>query len=133
MADSVSQWVWSGFYAHDDIGQMIDDIVDDDCDVDELKSLIGPRLGEKQTAERSWPGSTDCDRLDKVFYCLHECAIEGCGVMIAFGDLADDEARSVQVGQLVADALRQAHFQVQWDGSTQTRINLSVFDWSSPT
>ncbi len=37
VADSIIQWVWSGFYRHDDIGQMIHDIVDDDGDVDESR------------------------------------------------------------------------------------------------
>lgn len=173
VADSIAQWVWSGFYTRDDIEQMMDDIVDDDCDVDALRSLIGPKLREKQKAERSWPALTDCDRLDKVFYDLHErgiCAlanagytksdgyadvadavadapdghytgycfyhgqdveraIEGHGVMLAFGDLGDDDARGMEVGQAVAEALRQAGFQVDWDGSMQTRINLPVFDW----
>ena len=173
VADSVRQWVWSGFYTHSDIEQMIADIVDDDCDVDELKSLIGPRLREKQRVERQWPAHTDCDRLDQVFHDLHEqgiCAlanagytmsdgysdvaeavadapenhyrgfcfyhgqdveraVEGHGVMLAFGDLADDEARSVRVGQVIVEALRQAGFAVDWDGSTQTRINLPAFDW----
>ena len=173
VADSIAQWVWSGFYTRDDIDRMIDDIVDDDCDVDALRSLIGPKLREKQKAERSWPALTDCDRLDKVFYDLHEqgvCAlanagytksdgyadvaeavadapdghytgycfyhgqdveraIEGHGVMLAFGDLGDNDARGIQVGQLIANALRQAGFQVDWDGSMQTRINLPTFDW----
>lgn len=173
VADSIAQWVWSGFYTRDDIEQMMDDIVDDDCDVDALRSLIGPKLREKQKAERSWPALTDCDRLDKVFYDLHEqgiCAlanagytksdgysdvaeavadapdghytgycfyhgqdveraVEGHGVMLAFGDLGDDDARGIQVGLVIADALRQAGFQVDWDGTMQTRINLPVFDW----
>lgn len=173
VADSVRQWIWSGFYTHSDIEQMIDDIVDDDCDVDELKSLIGPGLREKQRAERSWPPLTDCDLLDQIFHDLHEqgiCAlanagytmsdgysdvaeavaqapeghynaycfyhgqdveraIEGDGVMLAFGDLADDRERSVAAGQAIAAALRQAGFQVEWDGTTQTRINLPLFDW----
>lgn len=49
--------------------------------------------------------------------------------MLAFGDLGDDDARGIQVGLVIADALRQAGFQVDWDGTMQTRINLPVFDW----
>ena len=88
VADSVRQWVWSGFYTHGDIEQMMDDIVDDDCDVDELRSLIGPCLREKQRAERQWPAVTDCDRLDKVFYGLHEqgiCALANAGYTMSDG------------------------------------------------
>ena len=173
VADSIDKWIWSGFYAHDDIGQMVDDIIGEDADAGELKSLIGPKLRAKLRDERSWPGVTDCDRLDQVFYQLHEqgiCAlanagytmsegycevseavadapdghytgfcfyhgqdveraIEGEGVMLAFGDLADDRQRSIATGQVIAGALRQAGFQVEWDGTVGTRINLPEFDW----
>lgn len=173
VADSIDNWVRAGFYTHDDIEQMVDDIIEEDVDADEMKSLIGPKLRAKLREERSWPAVTDCDRLDQVFYALHEqgicslanagytmsdgysdvseavadapdghytgfCfyhgqdverAIEGEGVMLAFGDLGDDAARSVQVGQVIVDALKLAGFQADWDGTTQTRINLPVFDW----
>lgn len=173
VADSIDNWVRAGFHTHDDIEQMVDDIIEEDVDADEMKSLIGPKLRAKLREERSWPAVTDCDRLDQVFYALHEqgiCAlanagytmsdgysdvseavadapdghytgfcfyhgqdveraIEGEGVMLAFGDLGDDAARSVQVGQVIVDALKLAGFQADWDGTTQTRINLPVFDW----
>lgn len=173
VADSIDNWVRAGFYTHDDIEQMVDDIIEEDVDADEMKSLIGPKLRAKLREERSWPAVTDCDRLDQVFYALCEqgiCAlanagytmsdgysdvseavadapdghytgfcfyhgqdveraIEGEGVMLAFGDLGDDAARSVQVGQVIVDALKLAGFQADWDGTTQTRINLPVFDW----
>lgn len=173
VADSIDNWLRAGFYTHDDIEQMVDDIIEEDADADELKSLIGPKLRAKLREERSWPGVTDCDRLDQVFYDLHEhgvCAlpnagytmsdgysevaeavaqapdghyhaycfyhgqdveraIEGHGVMLAFGDLADDGERSVAAGQAIAGALRHAGFQVEWNGAIDTRINLPVFDW----
>ncbi|MGR0116400.1 DUF6891 domain-containing protein [Ralstonia pseudosolanacearum] len=67
-------------------------------------------------------------------YCFYhgqdvERALDGYGVMIAFGDLADDEARSVAVGQHVATSLSRAGFSVSWDGSAATRINILSFDW----
>jgi len=173
VADSIDKWIRAGFYAQDDIERMVDDIIEEDADAVELKSLIGPGLRAKLGEERSWPAFTDCDRLDKVFYALHEqgiCAlanagytmsdgysdvaeavaqapeghynaycfyhgqdveraIEGDGVMLAFGDLADDRERSVAAGQAIAAALRQAGFQVEWEGGIDTRINLPLFDW----
>jgi len=173
VADSIDKWIRAGFYAQDDIERMVDDIIEEDADAGELKSLIGPKLRAKLREERAWPAVTDCDRLDQVFYVLHEqgiCAlanagytmsdgysevaeavaqapdghyhaycfyhgqdveraIEGDGVMLAFGDLADHGERSVAAGQAIAGALRQAGFLVEWDGSIDTRINLPLFDW----
>lgn len=67
-------------------------------------------------------------------YCFYhgqdvERAVNGEGVMIAFGALTDDRNRQIQVGQSVADALRAAGFAVNWDGSIDTRIHVPVFDW----
>ena len=173
VADHIATWVWAGFYKQSDIEQMIEDIVEEDCDLDELKSLVGPALRAKLRAERGWPDSTDCDRLDKVFYNLHESgicalsnagytmsdghtdvaeavaqapaghytgycfyhgqdverAVAGDGVMIAFGDLANNPGRNARVGQVVSEALRAAGFAVDWNGSTETRISLPAFDW----
>lgn len=166
-------WVRSGFYSHDDIERMIEDIIEDDCDIDELRSLIGPALRSKQREEKGWPAVTDCDRLDKVFFDLHEAgicalsnagytmsdgfsdvaeavaaapahhytgfcfyhgqdverAVDGHGLMIAFGDLDDDPARSADVGQAIASALHAAGFAIDWNGSIEARIELPNLDW----
>lgn len=49
--------------------------------------------------------------------------------MIAFGDMAGDEKRSLAVGHRVAEALSLAGFRVSWDGSDTTRISIPLFDW----
>jgi hypothetical protein len=85
--------VMAGIFTQSDIEQMIDDIAEDDCDVAELKSLIGPALRAKLRAERSWPEVTDCDRLDRVFMQLDAkgiCALAHTGNTMSDGheDLA---------------------------------------------
>lgn len=88
VAEHIQKWVWSGFYTHDDIDRMIDDIVDEESDVAELKSLIGPALRSKLRAERGWPPVTDCERLDQVFVGLHAagvCALANTGNTMSDG------------------------------------------------
>lgn len=169
----ITKWVWSGFYGPVQVREMMDDILEPDCDVRSLETFLESEFERKDAAEASWPSETDCDRLDRVFYRLHEegvCALsnagytmsdghsdvaeavgeapkehyhgycfyheqdveralDGYGVMIAFGDLADDEKRSSAVGHRIAEALSLAGFGVSWDGSAATRINIPSFDW----
>jgi hypothetical protein len=173
VADHIRQWVWSGFFTQSDIEQFIDGIAEEDCDTEELRSLVGPALRTKLRAERSWPQPTDCDRLDEVFFALHSAgvcalantgttmsdgfddvaevvkaapdghyrgfcfyhgqdiarAIDGQGLMLAFGDIKNDAEQHVQIGQAIAEALRVAGFAVEWNGTVNTRIKLPAFDW----
>jgi hypothetical protein len=67
-------------------------------------------------------------------YCFYhgqdvERAVDGHGVMIAFGDLKDREPEGLAVGRTVAAALTAAGFKVEWNGTNATRIDLPVFDW----
>ena len=169
----IRRWVWSGYYSAEDIDLMIDDILDASCNEMALRQAIAPELARKIAAEKDWPRETDCDRLDSVFYHLHErgiCAlgntgyelsdgypevaetvanapaghyhgycfyhgqdvegaIAGHGLWIAYGALDDDKQRGVAVGEAVAKALRDAGFQVDWDGSYATRISIPKISW----
>lgn len=171
--ECITKWVWSGLYESEEVREMMDDLLEPDCDVDELEAFIEREFERKVAAEASWPAETDCDRLDGVFDRLHEdgiCAlsnagytmsdgrsdvaeavgeapkgqyhgycfyhgqdveraVDGDGLMIAFGDLADDEARSLAVGRQVAEALSGAGFEVSWNGTVATRISIPSFDW----
>ena len=94
IADAIHKQVWSGFHTHDDIDQMIEDILEDDCDAEQLHSLVGPALRAKGLAERSWPQVTECDRLDAVFRALHAsgiCALANAGFTMSdgFTDVAE--------------------------------------------
>lgn len=88
VADRIRIWVWSGFYTHEEMDEMVDDIIDDDCDVAALKALILPALQRKLDAERGWPQVTACDQLDELFYHLHEegiCALPNAGYTLSEG------------------------------------------------
>ncbi|KPX34310.1 MULTISPECIES: DUF6891 domain-containing protein [Pseudomonas syringae group] len=88
IADSIKTWVWSGFYSAEEMNEMLEDIIEDDCDVIALKALIPRELQFKFDTERFWPQVTDCDRLDSVFYALHEagiCALSNAGYTMSDG------------------------------------------------
>ncbi|WP_175873929.1 hypothetical protein [Burkholderia sp. BCC0397] len=171
--ECITRWVWSGFHDPDDVREMMDDILEPDCDVDRLEGFIETEFQRKLDAEASWPRETDCDRLDRVFdeldgdgicalsnagytmsdgrsdvsevvrdtphgryhgYCFYhgqdvERALDGHGLTIAFGDLADDKERSAAVGRQVVEALSRAGFGAAWNGSVTTRIDIPSFDW----
>ncbi len=67
-------------------------------------------------------------------YCFYhgqdvERAVDGGGLMIAFGDLDDDKAQKAKVGQVVRDVLQEFGFAIEWSGDPETRLNLPAFDW----
>lgn len=67
-------------------------------------------------------------------YCFYhgqdlERAIHGHGLTIAFGDLDDDEARTVAIGRVVCVALNAAGFATEWDGTAKNRIEIPRIDW----
>lgn len=170
----IRQWVWSGYYAEAEIREeMLDDILEDDCDEPMLRAAVAGQWQAKQQAEQGWPAQTDCDRLDAVFYRLHEvgicalanagytmsdghtevteavaqapeghyhgycfyhgqdveCAVDGGGLFIAFGDLQGGADADLAVGQQVAAALVGAGFVLAWDGTSKMRIAVPGFVW----
>jgi len=95
-ADCIDKWIRTGFYAHDDIEQIADDIIEEGVNAEKLKSLIAPRLRTKLREERSWPAVTDRGQLDKVFYDPHEqsiCALANAGYTIC--DVYSDVSEAV--------------------------------------
>ncbi|MBN8607966.1 MAG: hypothetical protein J0L81_13705 [Caulobacterales bacterium] len=58
-----------------------------------------------------------------------ERAIDGHGLMLAFGDLRDDVKRSASVAQQVCSEMRAAGFAVQWNGDVGQRIEITSIDW----
>ncbi|RKZ45143.1 MAG: hypothetical protein DRR16_29385 [Candidatus Parabeggiatoa sp. nov. 3] len=171
--DTIKMWIWSGFYDRDEVNEMIDDILEDDCDEAFLRSAIGLEFDKKSLAEASWPEETDCDRLDRAFeslnsngiialhnagytlsdgitgvsevldkigsdcisgYCFYhgqdvKSAVAGGGLMIAFGDLGDDKPKKAEIGATVRKMLEKHGFNVEWNGDTETRLNIPELDW----
>lgn len=58
-----------------------------------------------------------------------ERAVDRHGLLLAFGDLQDDDEASAAVGRTIAVALREAGLAVAWNGSVRTRIDLPSIDW----
>lgn len=84
----ITKWVWSGFHEPVQVREMMDDILESDCDVHSLEAFLGSEFERKAAAETSWPSETDCDRLDRVFYRLHEegiCALSNAGYTMSDG------------------------------------------------
>ncbi|UYK66619.1 hypothetical protein NG831_21435 [Xanthomonas sacchari] len=97
--DEIRKWVWSGFYSQDEIQEMLEDILEDDCDETMLRASVASQWQAKQQAEQTWPAQTDCDRLDALFERLHEAGI--CALANAGYTMSDDH---VEVNQAVAGA-----------------------------
>ena len=58
-----------------------------------------------------------------------ERAIEGDGLMLAFGDADDSVNKSIAIAQDIIGALQKEGLETQWDGSADCRISLPKFLW----
>ncbi len=73
-------------------------------------------------------------RADVEGYCFYhgqdvERALNGGGLMLAFGGFDDDKTAKVKIGNLVKDVLETNGFTIEWNGDSETRINISNLDW----
>ena len=69
-------------------------------------------------------------------YCFYhgqdlERAVFGHGLMIAFDHIEGDVPDKLKVAMAVADELKKNGFEIEWDGSTDKRINIPKFDWKN--
>ena len=67
-------------------------------------------------------------------YCLYhgqdvERAVNGQGLMLAFGVVSEDDSRKAEVGNKVRDVLQSFGFEVRWDGDAERRIEIPHIDW----
>lgn len=67
-------------------------------------------------------------------YCFYhgqdvERAVAGGGLFIAFGDLDGDTSQKIEVGTAVREILQQHLFRVEWNGDSETRLEIPNFDW----
>ena len=67
-------------------------------------------------------------------YCFYhgqamERAVAGGGLMVAFGDLDADKLKKTEIGHLVKKVLEESGLAVEWNGNSETKLNLSEFDW----
>ena len=62
-----------------------------------------------------------------------ERAVNGSGLLIAFGDLDEVEADMIAVGHAVVAALTKHGFKTEWDGTPKRRIDITNIDWKRRT
>lgn len=60
-------------------------------------------------------------------------AIDGHGLNLAYGDLADTESGKREIGELVKAELERHGFAVEWDGKPETRLDLPKIVWQRRT
>lgn len=73
--DAIKTWAWSGFYDLNDVYEMMEDLLEEDCDEAKLRKLASDEFSQKKESEKSWPSTTDCDRLDSLFKELNDLNI----------------------------------------------------------
>lgn len=76
----------------------------------------------------------DSDRRKVKGYCFYHAqdvarAVDGYGLMLAYGDIADTAKGKRAIGELVKAELERQGFVVEWDGDEEKRINLPEIVW----
>jgi len=102
--DAVHRYVWSGFYDTNEIVQIITESIFDRGEIDPkwLRAEIERAFQTKFAEEKSWPETTDCDRLDQAFETL-----EGQGIL-ALQNAGNEQSDGItDVTQLYHDAGRE--------------------------
>ena len=74
------------------------------------------------------------DRANVKGYCFYHSqdldrAMSGGGLMLAFGDLDDDKHAKVEIGRIVKAALEAHGFAIEWNGDSETRLDIPSIDW----
>lgn len=67
-------------------------------------------------------------------YCFYhlqdlERAIDGHGLMLAFGAIDGNRTKGVEIGQRICAAVANAGFRTTWDGTVDQRINIDNIVW----
>ncbi|MEJ2610140.1 MAG: hypothetical protein P8179_08635 [Candidatus Thiodiazotropha sp.] len=71
-------------------------------------------------------------------YCFYhgqdlERVISGGGLMLAYDHVNGDVPEKIKVAQTIQQELEKAEFTLDWDGTTNQRINIPEFDWKHRT
>jgi hypothetical protein len=70
VSGTIRTWIWSGFHTPEDVEEMLSDILDEGTDEGPALRLAQVEFATKRRAEKGWPATTDCDRLDRAFESL---------------------------------------------------------------
>ncbi|MCA9242343.1 MAG: hypothetical protein KDA32_00200 [Phycisphaerales bacterium] len=103
-------WVWSGFHSVDKVDVLIADALEAegkrDADPALLRAFAAAEFQKRAVAKRSWPETTDCDRLDRSFEALNSrgiISLHNAGNTISDGigdvrEVAHERGRNVVAG-----------------------------------
>src|SRR5262249_29715254 len=74
------------------------------------------------------------EKSDVIGYCFYhgqdlERAVGGMGLLFTFGDILGDDQKGVKIGEMIRKKAVEHGFEVEWDGSITTRIQLAPFEW----
>jgi len=86
--DCIRTWVKSGWYTPEEVEQMLEDIVEEDDDADALRKFVQVQFRTQDSEEASWPGETDCDRIDRAFAAISSkgiVALQNAGYTMSDG------------------------------------------------
>jgi hypothetical protein len=174
----IAREVAGGFTPETEIVAATVDFVSDDATPDDVRpyaeKCLRSALERHRNDQATWPGRTDCDRLDVAFEkldangvvarqnfsCCQNCghsemwseiedrspslsqargytfyhwqdtdsAVEGDGVFLAYGSVAEGESHVGAIGREIVAALRGEGLDPQWDESIKTRIRVPL-EW----
>ncbi len=99
--------------------------------------LVGQNYGETQDdaiADLSevFDEHPDTDDLRGYVFYTHqdlERVIESGTLALGFGMANDDGPDAIEVGTIIAEAFKQAGFQIKWNGKLNARIEVMQIDW----
>ena len=80
-----------------------------------------------RSQEGTWRGFAYYHRQDV------ERVVDGMPLFFGFEAVAKDEAAKREAGEVVAAALREAGFSVDWNGDPETRMSVADIDWKKRT
>ena len=66
---AIRRYVWSGSYDAEEIAIIVAESMSEP-DQDWLRTEVETEMAKKRAEEATWPATTDCDRLDRVFEAL---------------------------------------------------------------
>jgi len=85
---AIRAWIRSGFYTIEEVGEMLEDILEESDDEAELQSYIVEEFTTRNSEMVAWPTRTDCDRLDDSFASLRAkgiVALQNAGYTMSDG------------------------------------------------
>ncbi len=76
-------------------------------------------------------GLTKSDYAGHCFYTEQdqEGALDGSGLYIGFGHRSGNDAKAVKVGKMLRASLEREGFNVEWDGTVESRLFVKGFRW----